>query len=77
MYRKPVVELTYSVKPQNCYYEWKRKYLIKKNNSSSEQIEIAEDDWEILLDLHRNALIKEFGITKNRLYHVIHMTNLL
>ena len=55
----------YSVKPQNCYYELKRKCLIKKNNHfSSEQIEITEDDWGKLADLHRNALKKEFEITK-------------
>lgn len=65
MYRKPGGELTYSVRPQNCYYELKRKCLINKNNNfSSEQIEITEDDWERMSDLHRNALKKEFGITK-------------
>ena len=65
MYRKPGGELTYSVKPQNCYYELKRKCLIKKNNNfSSEQIEITDDDWGKLSDVHRNALKKEFGITK-------------
>ena len=65
MYRKPGGELTYSVKPQNCYYELKRKCLTKKNNNfSSGQIEITEDDLAKLSDLHRNALKKEFRITK-------------
>ena len=66
MYCKPGGELTYSVKPQNCYYELKRKCLIKKNNNfSSEQIEITtEDDWGKLLDLHRNALKKELESPK-------------
>ena len=65
MYRKPGGELTYSVKPQNCYYELKRKCLVKKSsNFSSQQIEIIEDEWGKLSDLIRNALKKEFGITK-------------
>jgi len=65
MYRKLGGELTYSVKPQNCYYEWKKKCLIKKsNNFSSEQIEITEDEWGKLSNLHPNAFQKEFGITR-------------
>ena len=42
-----------------------RNYL-KKNNNSSEQIEIIEDDWGKLSHLHENALKKEFGITKKQ-----------
>ena len=66
MYSKSGGELTYSVKQQNCYYALKRKCLIKKNNNSSEEIKIIEDDWGKLSHLHENALKKEFGITKKQ-----------
>ena len=65
MYHKPGGQLTYSVKPQNCFYEMKKKCILKKNSHfTAEQIEISENDWGKLSPTHVNLLKKEFGITK-------------
>lgn len=65
MYHKPGGELTYSFKPQNCYYEMKKKCVLKRNNHfTADQIEISENDWKKLSELHVNVLRKEFGIIK-------------
>lgn len=65
MYHKPGGELTYSVKPQNCYYELKKNCVQKKNEQfTSNLIEINNTDWEKLSDKHKALLKKEFGITQ-------------
>lgn len=64
MYRKPGGELTYSVQPQTCYFEIKKKCVLKKNPQfSSDQVQITQANWEKLTDMHKNLLKKEFGIT--------------